>query len=71
MILLTALIALVMYERWAIVHLYTTYADYYNAHFKNGDIVYHLGVRATVIDCKTVDLVIRWHISGLFLPRHR
>jgi hypothetical protein len=68
MILLAFLIALVMYERWAIVHLHTTYADCYNAHFKNGDIVYHLGVRATVIDCKTTDIVLRRNLLGLLLP---
>jgi hypothetical protein len=71
MILLAALIAFVMIVRWQVVHLHTTYADCYNAHFKNGDIVYHLGVKATVIDCKTCDMQIRRHISGLFLPRHR
>jgi len=71
MILLACLIALVMYERWAIRHLHTTYADCYNKRFKNGDIVFHLGARATVIDVKTCDMVIRRHISALFLPRHR
>jgi hypothetical protein len=71
MIMLAAIIILVMYERWAIRHLHTTYARPYIGVFRVGQIVYHLGVKATVIDCKTVDMVIRRHLVGLFLPRHR
>jgi hypothetical protein len=71
MILLAAIIAFIMLSRWQTVHLHTTYAHPYIGIFHNGQVVYHLGCKATVIDVKTVDMVIRRHLSGLFLPRYR
>lgn len=69
MIILAVLIVFFMYQRWSIVHLHTSGDRQYVNIFKNGDIVYDLGVKSTVIDCKTVDMVIRRHLSGLILPR--
>lgn len=71
MILLSACIIFIMLARWQTVHIHTTYARPYIGVFHVGQVVYHLGVRATVIDVKTTDMVLVRDISGLFLPRRR
>jgi len=71
MIIATAFLAFFMLVRWQIVHLHTSYSRPYIGVFHVGQTVYHLGVKSTVVDVKTVDMVIRRHLIGLFFPRHR
>ena len=66
MILLTAIIIFVLILRWQIVHVHGTHQERpWFDQYKNGDIIWYKGSRATVIDKKIVDMVIRRHMTGL------
>jgi hypothetical protein len=66
MIILALILALVLYSRWAIVHVHGNYNERpWFDQYENGDIIWYKGCRATVIDRKTVDMVIRRHLVGL------
>ena len=67
MILLASLIIFIVIARWQVIHLHDA-RDYHNPWFKdykNGDLIYWRGLPATVIDKKTVDMVIKRHLVGL------
>jgi hypothetical protein len=66
MILLATIAIWYMLLRWSIRHIHSTYDGFiFSRHFKNGDRVIWRGWYATVIDCKTVDCVIRRDYKGL------
>jgi hypothetical protein len=66
MIILALILALVLYSRWAIVHVHGNYNERpWFDQYENGDIIAYKGGRATVIDKKTVDMVIRRHLVDL------
>jgi len=66
MILATAFVIFVLLVRWQIVHIHGTYRERpWFDQYKNGDTLWYRGCRATVIDRKTVDMVIRRHLVGL------
>lgn len=69
MILLAIVIIWIMLTKWQIRHLHTVYENDYISKYKVGQRVLHHGVWATIIDLKTVDMVIRRDLSGLVLPR--
>lgn len=65
MIILTVIICWVMLIRWQVRHIHNRGEFMFYEHFRNGDIIRWNGYRATVIDVKTTDMVIRRHLIGL------
>lgn len=73
--ILATLIIFILIARWQVVHLHDGYykARPWFEQYHVGDTIYWRGCKATVIDRKTCDIVIRRHIVGLlpFWPRKR
>lgn len=70
MILLAAAVAFYLITNWQVVHLHDIRPNPWFKDYKNGDIIYWHGFKATVIDKKTVDMVVSRHLVGL-LPWYR
>ena len=65
MIILTAMISWVLLIKWQVRHIHNRGEFMFYDRYHYGQVITWNGYRATCIDVKTTDMVIRRHLAGL------